>query len=122
MIKMLAVDDETEICGYIKDFFEKRGHKVFTAVNSKDALSILEKDMPRIVFLDIIMPDINGLELLKKIREKDKQVKVIMVSMAGDPSNIEEAYKLGADGFISKPFSTDYLEEVVMKKIQELVK
>ena len=67
------------------------------------------------------MPQMSGLELLKKIREKDKKVKVIMVSVANSQSNIEEAYRLGANDFIKKPFSTAYLEEVVMDKIQELL-
>ena len=121
MIKILVVDDEKGICDYIKSFFKKRAHTVFTTTNPKEVLSILEKEKPQIVLLDILMPQMSGLELLKKIREKDTKVKIIMVSVADEPANVEESFKLGANDFIKKPFTTDYLEEVVMGKIQELV-
>jgi len=122
MIKILVVEDEAEICEFLGNFFKKRGHAVFAVTNPLEALPIVEKEKPQIILLDIIMPNMSGLELLEKIRAKDKDAKIIMVSVADEPPNIEEARRLGADDFIKKPFDIDYLEEVVMAKIQDFVK
>ena len=120
MIKLLTVDDELDVCDFIKDFFTQRGYTVLVALNGKDALSIVKKEKPRIVFLDIIMPDINGLEVLRQIKEIDPAAKVIMVTVADDKETKDRAKALGADEFIRKPFSKRYLEEVVIEKIIEL--
>lgn len=120
MIKLLTVDDELDVCDFIKDFFSSRGYTVFLALNGKDALAIVKKEKPRVVFLDIIMPDINGLEVLRQIKEFDSTIKVIMVSVADDKETREKASQLGTDEFIKKPFSKRYLEEVVIEKIIEL--
>ncbi len=122
MIKLMVIDDEAGICHFLKEFFQKRGHIVLTSQSPEEALSILRKEKPRVILLDILMPQISGLELLKKIREEDKDVKIIMVSIAGQDSNVQEALRLGADAFVKKPFSVEYLEEVVMAKILELIK
>lgn len=120
MIKLLTVDDELDVRDFIKDFFSMRGYTVLVALNGKEAISIIKKEKPRIVFLDIIMPDINGLEVLKQIKEFDPTIKVIMVTVADDRETREKAQQLGADEFIKKPFSKRYLEEVVIQKVIEL--
>jgi len=122
MIKILVVEDEAEICEFLGNFFKKRGHAVFAVTNPLEALPVVEKERPQIILLDIIMPNMSGLELLEKIRAKDKDAKIIMVSVADEPPNVEEARRLGADDFVKKPFDVDYLEEVVMAKIQDFVK
>lgn len=120
MVKLLTVDDEPDVCDFIKDFFMVRGYTVFSALNGKDAISLVKKERPKIVFLDIIMPQMNGLEVLKQIKEFDSSIKVIMVSVADDKETKDKAKQLGADEFIRKPFSKRYLEEVVIQKIIEL--
>lgn len=120
MIKLLTVDDELDVCDFIKDFFSQRGYTVFAALNGKEALSVVKKEKPRIVFLDIIMPEINGLEVLRQIKEFDQTIKVIMVTVVDDKETKDKAKQLGADEFIKKPFSKRYLEEVVIQKIIEL--
>ena len=121
MIKLLTVDDELDVCEFMRDFFSSRGYNISIALNGKDAIQIVKKERPKIVFLDIIMPDINGLEILRQIKEFDPSIKVIMVSVADDKENREKALALGADEFIRKPFSKRYLEEVVIQKVIELV-
>ncbi len=120
MIKLLTVDDELDICDFIRDFFTQRGYTVFVALNGKDALTIVKTERPKIVFLDIIMSDMNGLEVLRQIKEFDPGIRVIMVTVADDKENRVKAEQLGADELIKKPFSKRYLEEVVIKKIIEL--
>jgi DNA-binding response OmpR family regulator len=122
MIKLLTIDDELDVCEFIRDFFTQMGYKVFIALNGKDALAVVKKEKPKIVFLDVIMPQMNGLEVLRQIKEFEPGIKVIMVSVADDKETKEKAQQLGADEFIKKPFSRRYLEEVVIQKVIELAK
>ena len=120
MIKLLTVDDELDVCDFIKEFFSSRGYKVFAALSGRDGLSIVKKERPKIVFLDIIMPEINGLQVLEEIKKFDPAIKVIMISVADDEQTRQKAKSLGADEFLKKPFSKAYLEEVVIKMVIEL--
>jgi len=122
MIKLLAVDDEPGICDILKKTFSSIGFTVFTATSGQEALSIARKEKPKIVFLDIRMLGMSGLEVLKQIKKIDKTIKVIMITVMDDEETRQEALRLGADEFITKPFKSDYLEEVVMKKVSELIK
>ena len=121
MIKILIVDDEQGICESIKKSFTYIGFTVFTATTAKKALNILEKNKPKIIFLDIIMPDIDGLDLLKKFKEIDPGVIVIMVTAKGDEKTRAKAIKCGADEFMTKPFSFDDLRVVAIQKIEKLL-
>ena len=121
MIKILIVDDEQAICDSIQKPFEYLGFTVFTAKTAKRALNILEKKKPKIIFLDIIMPDIDGLELLKKFKKIDPNVIVIMVTAKGDEETHKKAVEFGADEFMTKPFGIDDLRIVAMKKIEKLL-
>lgn len=122
MIKLLLVDDEKGLCDLLKDLFKMRGFNVFIATNGQDALSLVKKEKPKIVFLDIQMPGMSGLEVLKEIKKIDKTIRVIMVTILDDEKTRLQAKSSGADEFVTKPFVTDYLEEVVTKKVEELLK
>jgi len=122
MIKLLVVDDEKGITDPLKDFFEHRGFSVTAVNNGESALEAIKKDKPDIVFLDIVMKGMSGLEVLKAIKNFDKNIKVIMLTIHEEKEIIEQAKKQGADEYITKPFRVDYLEEVVIKKVQELLK
>ena len=117
MIKILVVDDEAGVCRLIESTFIYSGFTVLTAKTAQAALKIVEKDKPKIVFLDILMPDMNGLELLKQIKKIDPRIIVFMVSVAADEKTRVSAQKLGADGFVSKPFEHEHLQELVMNKV-----
>lgn len=121
MIKILIVDDEQGICDSIKKPFSYIGFTVFTATSAKKALSIFEKNKPKIIFLDILMPDVDGLELLKKFKQMDPGVIVIMVTAKGDAETQKKARELGADEFMTKPFSFDDLRVVAIHKIEKLL-
>jgi DNA-binding response OmpR family regulator len=122
MIKILIVDDDPRVCRYIADFFKERGHAPFVVTDPQKVLSVAEKEKPQIVLLDILMEPVDGLAVLKQLKEKFQDaLKVIMVSVADDQETIRRARGLGADDYIEKPFDTTYLEEVVMTKIQELL-
>ena len=122
MIRLLAVDDEQGVCDFIKDFFSARGYRVLTATDPQAALSIVEKEHPRLVFLDVYLAGTSGLDILKTIKDTDPAVKVIMVTVANDLETRERSLAMGADAYITKPFSKRYLEEVVIEKIIELTR
>lgn len=122
MIKILIVDDELEICKLVEEIFKRKGYAVIVATNGHDALTIFEKENPQIVLVDIVMPNMNGIEVLKKIKKRNKETKVLMLTFIDDPLKKQEAHSLGANGYITKPFSTENLEDIVSRQVQELLK
>jgi two-component system response regulator (stage 0 sporulation protein F) len=122
MIKLLIVDDEKGITDSLKDFFMHRGFSVDTANSGEEALAAVKVNKPDIVFLDIRMRGISGLDVLEKIKNMDKSIKVIMLTIHEEKEIVNKAKELGADEYVIKPFRIDYLEEVVIKKVQELLK
>lgn len=122
MIKLLAVDDEKGIADLLYNFFHNRGFYVSVAHSGEEALKIVNSDRPDIIFLDINMKGMNGIEVLERVKRIDKNIKVIMVTVHSEKEMIAKAKELGADEYITKPFMISYLEEVVIKKIQELLK
>ena len=122
MIKLLIVDDEKGITDSLKDFFHRRGFSVRAAYSGEEAIEIVKADRPDIIFLDIRMKGMSGLEALKKIKETDSAIKVIMLTIHEEKEIVDRARELGADEYITKPFRIAYLEEVVIKKVQELMK
>ena len=121
--KLLVVDDERDICNFVKSFFEMRGFAVTMALNGDEAMEILKKDKPDIVILDVMMRRVGeGLEYLPKIKQAVPSAKVLMVTGVEDKDSIETAIKLGAEDYITKPLVLEYLESTVMKKISAMTK
>lgn len=122
MIKLLLVDDEKGMTVSLRDFFACRKFYVKTANSGQEALELLKNDDFNIVFLDITMKGLNGLETLERIKKLDKKIKVIMLTVHHEKETMEKAKALGADEYITKPFQLDYLEEVALKKVRELMR
>jgi len=122
MNRLLIVDDEAEICEFLKSFFEDRDFQVAVAHDGTKAFEQVELFHPDVVLLDIQMPGMDGLQTLKKIKEVHPRVKVIMVTAVETQEKIEEAMRLGADNYITKPLSLEYLEKDVQDKIDLLSK
>lgn len=122
MIKILAVDDEPGICRLIEKTFAPIGFTVLSAYNGKDALAIVKKEDPKLIFLDVRMPIMSGLEVLKEIKSIDPSAKVVMLTVATDEETKQKAMELGADDYVTKPFMSDHLEDVARKEISELLK
>ena len=120
--RILVVDDEPGICDMLKKTFSPIGFKVFSATGGPEALVLAKKEKPKVIFLDIRMLGMSGLEVLEKIKEMDNQAKVNIVTVLADEETKSQARKLGADEFITKPFVSDHLEEVVMRQVNELLK
>ena len=116
--KILIVDDEEDVRLFVADFFGERDFNVETAGSGEDALEKIEKSVPDLVLLDIMMPGIDGLECLEKIKKKYPNVTVIMITALKDETRMEKAKRLGALDYIVKPFSLSYLETTVDKLIK----
>ena len=120
MTRLLIVDDESEICDFLKSFFEDRDFEVHSALSGEEAFREVETFRPQVMLLDIKMGKVDGLSVLKKVKEKYPRTKVIMVTALETTDKIEEAMRLGADNYITKPLSLEYLENDVREKIANL--
>lgn len=120
-IKILAVDDELGIVSFLYDFFVARNFDVLQSTSAKDALDTVKKENPSIVLLDIKLGrGMSGIDVLKKIREINKDIKVIMMTGVKDEEVTKEALSLGATDYITKPLSLAYLDKVVLLKVLNL--
>jgi len=117
MTKVLVADDEPSVREILSRFLTSKGDEVITAADGEQALEMFRLHKPELVLLDIMMPRLNGLETLKRIRSLDDKVGVIMISALGDEATARQAIALGAYDYITKPFSFDYLETTVMTKL-----
>ena len=118
-MKILIVDDEIDVCDFVKNFFEERDFQVFTALGGSDALRVLRKEKPDIILLDIRMKEMDGIETLKRIRQLDKNIKVIMVTAVEEQDKMDAARKLGASEYITKPLILENLEATVLSHAKE---
>jgi UDP-3-O-[3-hydroxymyristoyl] N-acetylglucosamine deacetylase len=106
---ILVVDDEERIRESIREILTDEGYRVIEASDGSRALALIAKERPRLVLLDIWMPKVDGIELLKEIKKQAPQVNVVMVSGHGNIHTAVAATKLGAFDFIEKPLSLDGL-------------
>ncbi len=120
MLKMLVVDDEADICDFVRKFFKERHFEVFVAHNGEDALSIIELEKPKILLLDVKMPIMNGMETLKALRLRGDDIKVIMITANNDIDVAEEAKKHGATEYITKPLLLEQLERTVFTIAEQI--
>ncbi|APD07789.1 phosphate regulon transcriptional regulatory protein [Flavobacteriaceae bacterium UJ101] len=117
--KILIVDDEPNIVMALEYAFKKNHFEVFIARDGDEALTILEQNIPDVILLDIMMPNVDGYETLKQIKQNDqlKHTKVIFLSAKNKTADIDKGLSLGADLYLSKPFSI----KKVLTEINELI-
>ena len=115
MKKLLIVDDQFGIRILLTEIFQKEGYRIFQASNGKKALEIVKKYKPDLVLLDIKIPGMDGIEILKRLMKIDPNMKVIIMTAYGELNMIQEAMDLGAITYFTKPFDIDDLREAVAK-------
>lgn len=109
-MKILVCDDSLLIRRQLKDALEKMGgFEIHQAANGQEAVDIYQKINPDLVLLDLVMPVLNGLDCLKKIKEEDEQANVVMITSTGTKENLRQALDLGALDFIQKPWKEEQL-------------
>ena len=109
MARILVVDDEIAITDVLQSFLEEKGHEVFTAYDGDEAVAAAKRERPHLIFLDIYLPRMDGLEVLKSVRAFDGSVGIIMITAFRE----EEIFD-----YITKPFDFDYLERALETKLQ----
>ena len=120
MIKFLIVDDEPDVVDSVSELFTLRNYNVITATSGTQALEMVKKENPNIIILDIRMPDISGIDVLKEVKKSHPKIRVIMLTGVEDESTKNMAIGLGASGYLTKPYSYSELLEMSRKLIQEI--
>jgi two-component system response regulator AtoC len=114
--KILVIDDEPSIRKYLQTLLEVDGFDVTTAANGSDALEFIGNGAkPDFVILDVLMPEMDGLETLRRLMEADRTLNVIMLSCSNEVSTVVEAIRLGAHDYLTKPFEKPELEAALLK-------
>jgi DNA-binding response OmpR family regulator len=114
---ILVVDDEPIVIYVLKKYLTKKGYQVHTATNGNDAVGKAKELRPHIVLLDIALPDMSGLDVLREIKKIDPNISVIMVTGVFEEKIAINAMQFGACDYVTKPFHYDYLETAVSVKI-----
>ncbi|SFB12355.1 two-component system, chemotaxis family, response regulator CheY [Acetitomaculum ruminis DSM 5522] len=114
--RVLVSDDAAFMRMMIKDILTKNGYEVVgEAANGKEAVSLYSELKPDLVLMDITMPEMDGIQALKKIRESNPDASIIMCSAMGQQAMVIEAIQSGAKDFIVKPFQADRVLESIQK-------
>ena len=105
--KILIVDDEKSIQFLLKNILTENNYDVITADNGNDALERISSELPDIVLLDVMMPGMNGFEVLEKIKASEnlKNISVILITAKTEPEELKKGFEKGAFDYIKKPFN-----------------
>lgn len=116
MTKILITDDAAFMRHMLKNILAKEGYEIAgEATNGAEAVSMYESIRPSVVLLDITMPQMDGIEAVKRIKAIDPDAKIIMISALGSQNKIIEALEAGARDFIVKPFEPDRIIEAIKR-------
>lgn len=115
--KVLIVDDQFGIRILLSEVLQKEGYQTFQAANGVQALEITRKDPPDLVLLDMKIPGMDGIEILKRMKKIDPDIRVIIMTAYGELDTIQESKDLGALAHFAKPFDIDDIRKAVRKYI-----
>lgn len=123
MSSILIVDDEQSYRQLLSLVFEGDGHTIRTASNGREAVELVNEEAPDVIVSDVRMPDMDGIEMLRAVRETHADLGVIFMTAHASVESAREAFKLGADDFVTKPFDVEELKLIVKKTLekQELI-
>jgi len=121
MERILVIDDEVEVCDALKEFLSLKEYEVETALDGPTALKKVEEFKPHIVLLDIIMPGMGGIDVLKGIRYINPQIGIIMITAVVDEGIAKGFIQLGAYDYITKPIDLNHLETVLTVKMIDIL-
>lgn len=108
-MKILIADDERDICEAVRKIVERAGHTCFAVLDGALAMEAFERERPDVVILDVMMPEVNGFELCRQLRERDARAPIIMLSAKSDIVDKGVGFAAGCDDYIAKPFNSQEL-------------
>ena len=115
--KVLIIDDETDLQELIKDVLEEKNYQVFCASSGADGILLNEQKNPDLIILDLRMPEMDGIETLRNIRNADDSVIVVILTGYGCPDTIRDATDLNVSEYLSKPFGNSELLDIIDKAL-----
>jgi len=115
--KIVVIDDEPDISKMVTDFLIGAGYAAYYALNGTDGLALIEKEQPDLVLLDIGMPGMDGLEVLREIRKKNSPLQVVILSAYKEVETVKKALELGVSEYITKPINLDTLLTHFVKEL-----
>jgi DNA-binding NtrC family response regulator len=115
VLDLLVVDDDRELRSDMASYFARQGHQVVQAENGQDALDLLERRSFEVIVLDLMMPGMSGLDVLKQLQDRNAECEVVMLTGEATIESAVEAMKLGAREFLTKPISLKELDRLVRK-------
>ena len=118
--KILISDDERDLVLMLKLRLEIEGFKVIEAYDGEDAVLQVHNEKPDLILLDVMMPKINGFEVCRQIKEKNKQIPIIMFTAKGQEKDKEMGKRAGADDYVIKPFEFSDLMVLIKKYLNIL--
>jgi two-component system, OmpR family, response regulator len=119
MTRMLVVDDEQRICRFVARALEACGFRVDTAADGADALRAIEANDYAVIILDLLLPGIDGYEVLRRVVDADPGQRVLVLSAVGDVESRVRCLRIGAVDYLSKPFAIAELVERVKRRVDE---
>jgi len=120
MVKILIIDDERAIRETLEMFLREKGYEVATSEDGEEGLTSVDRERPDIVILDIRLPGMDGLEVLRRIKERGEDIHVIMITAYPDAETARQAKKSGAYECIHKPLDADEFETAIEKAVNNL--
>jgi len=109
-LRILVVDDEKDFLDLVVRSLQILGHETASALDGPTAVELCQTFLPHVILLDVMMPEVNGIETLRLIRKFDRDVKVVMISGMHDLQAAKEAINLGASDYVTKPFDLKQLD------------
>ncbi len=118
-LRVLVIDDDEDICLYLKEFLTREGYRVTTISKPLDALPEIREGRHQIVLLDVRMPEMDGVELLREIRAIDSDVCVIIMTAYPSVESAVDTMKSDAFDYLRKPFELEQLRAVIQRAVRE---
>lgn len=117
--KIVIAEDDSSLLLLLKFRFEEAGYQIYEANDGEEALSLVNLHAPDLLISDIMMPKLNGIEVVEKVRETDKKTPIILLSNAGQEEMVMSSFHIGATDFLSKPFIINELLIRVKRILQQ---
>ncbi len=117
--KIFIVDDETPILNLFKKWFEKKGYAIGTAETAEEALEILETEQFKVMFLDLLLPDMDGLDLCREIRKDEPDALIFAITGHASKFELTDCLNAGFDGYFLKPIDLELLHKTVEEALSK---